>query len=194
MFFFKNFNRFKKKFLNKKKFKLNGKINFGNKKTNNFFDSKLKKAKFYFEFGSGGSTLIASKYNKKFISIELDKSFYLRIKNKIKNNNIRFINLGPVGEFSYPIFKNKKKIKHYVESINEFISKNSIPDLILIDGRFRVACCLNLLRLSNKQFLNTTIMFNDYEKRKNYTIIKDYFNLKKIGRMVLLLSKKKCFS
>ena len=133
MIFFQNYWRFKSKFFLKKKIKLTKKINFGNNTTNSFFFNKLKKSKFYFEYGSGSSTLVANELNKKFISIELDKKYYLELKKKIKNDQVKFFNIGPVGEFSYPIFKLKKKIVNYINSIDTYLSNEDYPDLILID-------------------------------------------------------------
>ena len=109
MIFFENLNRFKSNFLKKKFLKINNNVNFGSKKSNNFFKKKLKNSKHYFEYGAGSSTLYADINKKKFTSIELDKSFFFIIKERLKKKNIFFINVGPVGEFSYPLFQNKKK-------------------------------------------------------------------------------------
>ena len=35
-------------------------------------------------------------------------------KTKTSLNQVKFFNIGPVGEFSYPIFKLKKKIVNYI--------------------------------------------------------------------------------
>jgi hypothetical protein len=64
-------------------------------------------------------------------------------------------------------------------------------DLILIDGRFRVACCLKSFSLISD---NCLIIFDDFLNRKQYHIVLDYFNivgLTKDKRMVIL-KKKKC--
>ena len=61
-------------------------------------------------------------------------------------NKIRYINIGITGEFSYPFICKLSKVKEYVTSIDKYIYKLKKIDLILIDGRFRVACCLNLLK------------------------------------------------
>ena len=94
---------------------------------------------------------MANELNKKFISIELDKKYYLELKKKIKNDQVKFFNIGPVGEFSYPIFKLKKKIVNYINSIDTYLSDKDYPDLILIDGRFRIACCLNIFKAYSKK-------------------------------------------
>ena len=69
----------------KTKYKVSSEINFGSNQANSFFKKHLKKCKFYLEYGSGNSTLLAVRYKKKFISVEGDRSFYnyLRISKKI---------------------------------------------------------------------------------------------------------------
>ena len=191
MIFFENLSRFKLKFLEKKSLKINNNVNFGSKKSNNFFKKKLKNSKHYFEYGAGSSTLYADMNEKKFTSIELDKSFFFKKYERLKKKNVFFINLGPVGEFSYPLFKNKKKILSYIKSIDPYFNKKIYPDFILIDGRFRVACCLNLLLIMNKKKIKSTILIDDYKKRDHYKILKNFFYIKEVGRMAILNAKKK---
>ena len=191
MIFFENFWRFKSKLLNKKKLKITNKINFGNNITNSFFLGKLKRSKFYFEYGSGSSTLAANDFNKKFISIELDKKYYFEVKKRIKNDQVKFFNIGPVGEFSYPILKLKKKIVSYINSIDIYFNNKDYPDLILVDGRFRIACCLNILRHVQKKSLKVLILLDDYEKRESYKILNNFFKVRRIGRMAILSALKK---
>lgn len=189
MIFFENFYRFKKKLFNKTELQISNDINFGSKKANEYFIKKLKKSKFYFEFGSGSSTLLADSLKKKFVSIELDKSFFNLMKKKLKNKDIYYINIGPVGEFSYPLVAKKKNILSYISSINKYFKKKNYPDFVLIDGRFRVACCLNLFLLIKKKRKKITILIDDYKKRDYYKILKNFFYIKNVGRMALLNAK-----
>ncbi len=106
----------------------------------------------------------------------------------------KYIDVGPVGEFSYPLIKNKKKILNYINSINRYLEGKDYPDFILIDGRFRVACCLNLLRYLNKNTSNIIILVDDFRKRHHYKILYQYFDIKLIGRMGLLKSPKQKFN
>ena len=93
------------------------------------------------------------------------------------------------------MFRFRHRIKKYVECIDEEFKKNIYPDLILVDGRFRVACCLNLLKFEkiNKGF--SSIIIDDYSKRKEYHVLNSFFFIKKIGRLAFLrpknISKKK---
>ena len=107
----------------------------------------------------------------------------------IKKSSIKFFSLGLVGEFSYPIVTSKKKIKNYVESIDKYFKKKKNPDLILIDGRFRVACCLNLLKHKKVKKNKILIVLDDYKKRKDYKILKKNFKIKMIGRLGILKPK-----
>ena len=109
----------------------------------------------------------------------------------MKNDQVKFFNIGPVGEFSYPIFKLKKKIVNYISSIDNYLSNEDYPDLILIDGRFRIACCLNILKHIQKKSLKVLILLDDYEKRKSYKILNKFFKIKSIGRMAVLKALKK---
>ena len=192
MIFFENFFRFKKKFFKKDILDTSNKINFGSKKSNNFFIKSIRKSRFYFEYGSGNSTLLAEKFCKDYISIELDKLFFdLMLKSLKQKKKIKHFDIGPVGEFSYPLFWNKKKIIKYITLINKFFLKKKFPNLILIDGRFRVACCINLYFLLKKYKKNPIIILDDFEKRKHYQVLKKIFYINKIGRMGILKIKKK---
>ena len=44
------------------------------------------------------------------------------------------------------------------------ILKKDYQDFILIDGRFRVACCVNLFFPIKKFHAKTTILLDDYQK------------------------------
>ena len=92
MIFFENIKKFKNFYKNLffKNIKIENKINFGSHQANHFF-RKVKKSYYYFEYGSGSSTLIANKYKKKFLSIELDKSYFDLIKKELIKGVIKFI-------------------------------------------------------------------------------------------------------
>lgn len=161
------------------------------------FYKYLDKAKNYLEFGSGGSTYQASiKQNiKLIISVESDKDWYTIIKNNIKHPNFhyKFIDLKcKPKNWGYPSDLCDKSIyKDYSNAISHKIRKetaNSL-DLILIDGRFRVACALKCHSLIND---NCKIIFDDFLNRKDYHIVLNYYeiiNKTKDNRMVILKKK-----
>ncbi len=195
MFFINNIWRLKKKYLDiflLKKINISEKVNFGSSKANKFFKKKLKNSNFFFEYGSGSSTIYADKNNKKYVSIETDKNFYKFLLTKLKKKkSLKYFSLGIVGEFSYPILCSEQQIKNYIFSIDKYFI-NKTPDLILVDGRFRIACCLNLINKAHFK-KKLTIILDDYQKRKEYHCLNKFFQIKKIGRLGVLKPKKKLY-
>ncbi len=192
MLFINNIWRLKKKYLDfflNNKINISHKINFGSRKANNFFIKKLEKTRFFFEYGSGSSTLYADKKKLNYISIETDKRFFNSLLFKLKKKkSLKYFSLGIVGEFSYPIVCSEKQVINYINSIDIYLKKKKIPDLILVDGRFRIACCLNLLtKIGNKR---STIVLDDYKERKEYHYLNNFFEVKKIGRLGILKPKR----
>ena len=173
-------------------YKINKNINFGSKRANKFFYKNLKKCKNYLEYGSGSSSLLAHKNKKKFLSIETDKSFFNLIKNKIKKSAI-YIDMGPTKYDAIPILSPlvlKNKIRIYAEAINLFHKTfRNFPDLILIDGRFRVYVTLHIIDyLYNSCELKgtTTIIIDDFKTRSDYKILDSIIKIEKIERFAVI--------
>lgn len=166
--------------------------NFSGKLNNNFFKEELKKSKLYLEFGSGNSTLYAAKLKKKFISIETDKNFFNFINDKINNRGLRYCNIGLTSYYSIPLFINQKKILNYSKSIfEEFLKKKLIPDLILVDGRFRVLVCMQAHIFMSRIKKNIKIIIDDYAQRYYYHILENFFRIKIIGNFGFVYGLKK---
>jgi precorrin-6B methylase 2 len=92
-----------------------------------FIKPRLNKDLSIFEFGSGSSTLFYAKYVKRVVSVEHDEAWYHKIvKNKAQNAEMIFSKLEPGGEYS-------KK----ASTLGELF------DIIIVDGRDRVNCCMN---------------------------------------------------
>lgn len=132
------------------------------------FSYFMKAENVYFEFGSGGSTNIASYYKVKTFSVESDTKWHQKLKiNKIHANYIT-VDL-KANYYGHPgkqtnIDNWKKYIQSYKKEYN--------ADIILIDGRFRVACGLDIF---NKIRNDTIILIHDYINRKNYHILENYY-------------------
>ncbi|NQW69737.1 MAG: hypothetical protein HQ457_05090 [Betaproteobacteria bacterium] len=60
-----------------------------------------------------------------------------------------------------------------------------MPDLILIDGRFRVACALKVVKYMHNQ-ANFSLLVDDYVDRSHYVEIERFAKLEKlVGRMAI---------
>lgn len=161
------------------------------------FYNYLNKSKIYFEYGSGGSTYQASIRNNisKIYSVESDLNWCKIIKKIIKSNNITYfyneMNTIP-NNWGYP-GKNSTPIQHQNYSnyiINLTKEEQNNIDFILIDGRFRVACCLKCFDVINTDCL---IAFDDFLNRPHYHIVLKYYDIveKTIDNTMVILKKKK---
>ncbi len=158
----------------------------------------LNKAKVYFEYGSGGSTYQASIRNNivKIFSVESDLEWHNKLKGMIENKaHINFIynemDTKP-NTWGYPgINSNQLQWIKYSDQITLLDKKiqNEI-DLIMIDGRFRVACCLKCFNVMTDDCL---IIFDDFLNRPHYHVVLSYFDIidKTEDNVMVVLRKKK---
>ncbi len=158
----------------------------------------LDNSKNYFEFGSGGSTYQASiRPNiEKLFSVESDPDWYNKLKTVVKNKNLdyKYIDLKTIpNKWGYPgpSATNQQKIS-YSDVICKINKEDSSKlDFILIDGRFRVACCLKCFDVIEE---NCLIAFDDFLNRNHYHIVLDYYEIveKTKDNIMVILKKKKC--
>jgi hypothetical protein len=160
----------------------------------------LNKTHVYFEYGSGGTTYQASIRDniKKIYSVESDTEWQEKLKHNIKNQIITYIfnemgtrpnTWGNPGKDATDI--QKINYSNHIIKLNKE-EQNSI-DLVLIDGRFRVACCLKCYDIIKD---NCLIAFDDFLDRPQYHIVLDYFNIvekTQDNRMVILEKKKNIY-
>ena len=157
---------FKKVFFNQKR---KG-ILFGGRDSR-LFNENAYKAKIYGEYGIGYSTKsVRESSNSIIVASETNKEYLLNWKTKLalrENDKLLHINIGETEGMGYP--KNYSwsyKFIEYFESIWKFDTK---PDFVLIDGRFRVACFLTSILMSEP---GTKILFDDYD-REYYHIVEN---------------------
>lgn len=144
------------------------------------FTKYLEKSTNYLEYGSGGSTVYACKFSNlnKIKTIESDYNFSLEIKNLCPNADINYINVGRTGKCGTPIYITKRYLWN-----NYSMNYSSEFDLVLIDGRFRVACLLDIIIKKG----NPIILFHDFNNRPEYHIIKEFCTIiESIDTLVVL--------
>ena len=144
------------------------------------FKENIINASVYGEYGCGSSTIYASNNSSaEIISVDTSEEWINKVRSAIRRENkfnIEFINVGRTSEWGYPItYSNRKEFIKYIKFIWE---QSKLPDLILIDGRFRVACFLYSLMKAKK---GTRIIFDDYN-RKEYHVIEEYIKPIKIEK------------
>lgn len=148
------------------------------------FDAAIKESSQYVEFGLGGSTLRAiQKSNAEIYVVEsscewlaqMRKYFIFRYFEN-KRLHVFLVNIGQTGDLGYPKPHNdKNSFEAYSSAIFESIDRKKI-DLALVDGRFRVACTLQII-LSCHENKNIKIMIHDFWNREHYHIVLKYLDV-----------------
>lgn len=160
------------------------------------FKKYLNNATNYFEFGMGGSTVWANTTPNivKITCVESSAEWLTRVVNHCKSNKITTHHIDyPVGDLGHPLNELKKlditeKEKDLWESYSKAINKtNELYDLVLVDGRFRVACALSAYtNVHPKGFL----VVHDYANRAQYHVIEEFFSkVEEVDNLVVLQKK-----
>ena len=166
-----------------------------------FFAKALTGIRTYLEYGSGGSTVLASRFVQRLFSVESDARFLQAVERKVRaigsksENHFLHADIGLTEFWGKPAFTNltPARLQRWSgypqlpwKSLN---TAGVIPDLILIDGRFRVACMLEcLIRLDGR---DTTVCFDDYFDRESYAVVEQFADLvDRAGRMAVFRKKK----
>ena len=156
------------------------------------FKSLIKDVNIYFEYGCGKSTEYIYRHTKSEIfSVDTSKMWVEKVKNisssKInKRLNLHWVDIGEITNWGYP--SSFKMRKNFFEYANWFWKQDLKPDLVLIDGRFRVFCFLTTLRFAPE---GTKIIFDDYTNRPFYHIVEEFCPIiDKCGRQALFIPSK----
>lgn len=161
----------------------------------------VENAKIYLEFGSGGSTIAAlSNSEGKVYSVESSKDWIqsmekkykiIRLSKKSERLSLIHADIGNTGNMGYPIISGNENdfdvFLNYSQKIFRDYSEIKDADIVLIDGRFRVACCLSVLLESHN---NPIIMFHDFWTRPQYHVIKKFVDIIERSDSMMVCKKK----
>ncbi len=142
------------------------------------------------EYGSGGSTVLAGDMAGKHVtSVESDKSWWRMMMEWFEGNpahdtstvEMLYADVGPTKEWGHP--KDDRGWKRFADYPLAVWSMDGFkhPDVVLVDGRFRVGCALatafNITR-------PVTLLFDDYAKRTNLHTVQEFLGTPTLtGRM-----------
>lgn len=146
------------------------------------------KAACILEYGSGGSTVLAGEMPEKTVfSVESDAAWlammqsWFAVAPAVADVRLCFADIGPTGEWGHPkdetLFRQWPGYALSVWDRPDFRQ----PDVVLIDGRFRVACLLATALRTQKPVV---ALFDDYRDRKPYHAIETLMKpTAMVGRM-----------
>jgi len=135
----------------------------------------LDNANTVLEFGSGCSTILAAnRPGLKIVSVDSDEGWFekLRCETPVRKAeaegrlNFVHVDIGPTGEWGKPTNTEHKSLwPRY--SRDPWAALPNAPDLILIDGRFRVACALEA---ATRRFDGAVIAIHDFNRRTYHRV------------------------
>lgn len=145
------------------------------------FRAQLSRSRVYVEYGCGGSTVMAFRESSaKIISVDSDKWWLDYVFNFISGDASRLdachVDLGEVGSWGFPLSSDADGSVY----CSWPWGRTKSADLVLVDGRFRVACLMKTL-LSARP--GTTVVFEDYYGRDFYYAAEKVADpIKRVGR------------
>lgn len=133
------------------------------------FLMEIAKNKKVLEFGSGGSTLAIASTCTSIVTVESEKTYIQLIKRALEYQSYKHViqffyaNIGPVSSYGFPIksFSRffKRRYSNYYSGVFSSHPELIDVDIIFIDGRFRVACFIEVLINVKPPF---TVIFDDF--------------------------------
>lgn len=135
---------------------------------------------------------MAAKLGQTFVSKESDVRFCLSVKQTIqqagfsqKNQRIEHADIGLTASWGFPaglLQPSAKRLEQF-SAYSDFPEMDVSPDLVLIDGRFRIACFLKAVK-ALQSAPNSLIVFDDYEDRPYYHCVEEFAEkVQSVGRM-----------
>jgi len=143
------------------------------------FESCLPQECGYLEYGCGGSTVFAAQRGVRVIySVDTDRQWIDRVIEEVGTASLTRLhmthcNLGPVEAWGKPASLDRIYDFHRYAFApwSAVRSCCDTVDVVLIDGRFRVACFLVSLAFAR---VGTTILFDDYTDRDYYHVVERF--------------------
>lgn len=141
----------------------------------------------YGEYGVGKSTKwVINNTSAEIRAVDTSAKWIRRVMNghsMDRRLDICHSNLGNVGFMGRP--RDYSKRDDFSSYTDYLWKKDKNPDVVLIDGRFRVCCFLTSLKFGDE---GTKIIFDDYVNRPHYHIVEKYIpRSRECGRQALFI-------
>jgi hypothetical protein len=156
-----------------------------------FVTEEYARAGTILEYGSGGSTVVAAQAGARTFTVESDAAWGRNIERWLdsrglgQNVTLHLADIGPTGAWGKPERTRLVHARRYLRYPHSVWDRPDFrkPDVILVDGRFRVACFLAALARIERR---TRLLFDDYAGRTDYHVVEGFQKpLKMIDRMAV---------
>jgi len=161
------------------------------------YERLLAGSSYVIEYGCGGSTILAvSARVRRIVSVEADPNWLAKLRQEpeiieaeaSRRLTFKFVDIGPVGNWSYPTDDSQRKQwPRYPAAAWRRTFRDRLlrakPDLVLIDGRFRVACAVETATHAAR---GTVVVIHDFCNRPQYAIVGEFLEeADRIDKMAL---------
>ena len=137
------------------------------------FKELIQEVSIFGEYGCGYSTIWIYQNTKcKILSVDSSREWVDKTVIAVNHDprvDCRWVDLGELRRWGRP--KDYQKRENFPVYINSIWEREEKPQLVLVDGRFRVSCFLkSLLRAE----AGSIIVFDDYVDRPHYHIVEEF--------------------
>ena len=151
------------------------------------FMRKIQNISVFGEYGAGASTKwLYTNTSIQILSVDTSKEWVNSVRSVANSDprlDIQWVDMGELREWGRPrTYAHRDQIPNYIESI---WNRSHTPELVLVDGRFRVSCFLYSLATASP---GTEILFDDYTTRPQYHVVEEF------GPPVETCGRQACFS
>ena len=141
--------------------------------TREYLQQRYQQSSLILEYGTGGSTCYAAEIGKPVIAVESSIHWLMELAASCAERELPgrvvplWVDIGQTKEWGYPVDESKsKEWQKYATNPWVYCDEHGLsPDVVLIDGRFRVACFLATCLAIRKK---TEILFDDFVGRPYY--------------------------
>jgi hypothetical protein len=153
----------------------------------------------YFEFGIGGSTLLALRSGAEVaVAADSDQQWveaartHPELAPMVAAGQVRLVHadIGPVTDWGRPARNTDRALwpRYLARPWAEWEALGVLPDLVYVDGRFRVACCLSvLLAFADRDEAPQVMMHDIGPERPYYNAVFEFFEtVESVGSLHLL--------
>lgn len=137
------------------------------------FKRTVTAARAYFEYGMGASTFWVLENTEATVrAVDTSESWVNSVRSRTSHPDrlhAQWIDVGPLGDWGMPVsYAKRGNFRLYVEGPWQ---GGQNPDVVLVDGRFRVCCFLHSLLSAAP---GTRILFDDYHGRPWYRVVEEF--------------------
>lgn len=141
----------------------------------------------YGEYGCGDSTVWVARHTGcRILGVDSSRAWIEQVAAQCPGTTrlaLHHADLGPVGDWGRPLGYDRE---HNFPDYTDWLwTQDEKPDVVLVDGRFRVCCFLTCLLHARA---GTRILFDDYGNRPYYQVVERFLApVESCGRQVLFI-------